>query len=69
MVKIDISTNTTSLIGDDLSNYEKYKYKDGVVGEDYNIYAIPYNTNRVTKFNTTTQEMSKVGSHYDGLYK
>ena len=68
-LKIDISTNTISLIGDDLSNYEKYKYIGGVVGEDCNIYAIPQNANRVTKFNTTAQEISNVGSHYDGNYK
>ena len=48
---------------------KKYKFIGGVVGEDYNIYTIPYNANRVTKFNTTTQEISNVGSHYDGNYK
>ena len=34
-----------------------------------NIYAIPFKTNRVTKLNTSTQEISKVVNHYNGWYE
>ena len=55
-LKIDIATETTSLVGDDLSKYGACKYSCGVVGEDCNVYAIPYDENKVAKLNTTTQE-------------
>ena len=68
-LKIDIATDTTSLVGDDLSKYGTFKFNSGVVGEDCNIYVIPNDANRVAKFNTTTQKMSEVGNRYDGDYK
>ena len=40
-LKIDIVTDSTSLVGDDLSKYGECKYNSGVVGEDCNVYAIP----------------------------
>ena len=45
------------------------KYNGGVAGEDCNIYAIPSGANKVTKFNTTTQDVSEVGNRYNGYYK
>merc|ERR1712238_114199 len=60
------ATETTSLVGDDLSKYGYDKYNGGVVGEDCNVYAIPEDANTVTTFNTTTQEISEVGNRYDG---
>ena len=68
MVEIDIAIETTSLVGDDLFKYGD-KYNGGVVGEDCNVYAIPGCANKVTKFNTTTQEVSEVGNRYDGYNK
>ena len=65
-MKIDVAIDTTSLVGDDLSKYWDNKYSGGVVGEDYNIYAIPEDANIVTKFNTTTQQIIEVENHYDG---
>ena len=67
-LKIDIVTETTSLIGDDLSKYGNYKYDGGVVGEDRIVYAIPSDANIITKLNTTTQQMSEVRNRHDGNY-
>merc|ERR1711957_64916 len=70
-LKIDIATETTSLVGDDLSE-SKYgigKYNGGVIGEDCNIYPIPENACKVNTFNTITQKLSEVGNSYDGYYK
>ena len=65
-LKIDIATETTSLVVDDNRGYT---FDDCVVGEDGDIYAIPENAEKVTKFNTTTQEMLEIGNCYDGNYK
>ena len=68
-LKIDIVTDTTSLIGDDLSKYGNYKYDGGVVGEDRIVYAIPSDATIITKFNTTTEQMSEVRNrHEDNNY-
>ena len=56
-LKIDITTDRTSLVGDDLSKYGCSKYDFGVVGEDCNVYAIPSSTNKVIIFNTITQKV------------
>ena len=45
------------------------KYSCCVVGEDCNVYTIPYDANKVIKFNTTTQEVSEVGNRYNGRRK
>ena len=65
MVEIDSATETTFLGGDDLSKYGYEKYNGGVVGEDCNIYTIPADANKVTKFNTTTQQILEIGNRYD----
>ena len=61
-LKIDIVTETTSLVGDDLSTYGRCKYSCGVFGEDCNLYVIPADTNKV-------QDVSEVGCRYDGYKK
>ena len=68
-LKIDIVTDTTSLVGDDLSYYVADKYHGGVVGEDCNVYTIPGCASKVIKFNTTTQKVSVVGNRYNGSDK
>ena len=65
-LKIDTSTETISLVGNDLSKYGSGKYNGGVIGEDCNIYAIPKDANQIIKFNTTTQEVSEVGNRHNG---
>ena len=65
-LKIDTVTETTYLVGDDLSTYGDCKYDGGVVGEDCNIYAIPCDANKVTTFNTIAQNVSEVGNRHDG---
>ena len=64
-MKIDIVTDTTSLVGDDLSKYGEWKYNGGVVGEDCNVYAIPFAAKKVTKLNTTTQTVLEVCYRYN----
>ena len=59
-------TDTTSLVGEDLSNYGDDKYNGAVVGEDCNIYTIPSGARKIIKFNTTTQKVSEVGIRYNG---
>ena len=67
--KIDTVTETSSLVAEDLSKNENCNYKSCVVGEDCNIYAIGYDVHyefsQVIKFDTVTQEMSKVGNRID----
>ena len=47
-LKIGSATETTSLVGDNLSKYGYCKYNGGVVGEDGNVYAILGDANKVS---------------------
>lgn len=60
-MKIDVTTEMISLVSDILSQYKDYKYDGGVFDQGCNIYAIASFANKVTKFKTTTQEISEIG--------
>ena len=53
-LKIDITIDTVSLIRADIPQIASNTYNRSVVDENCNIYAIPTNANKSTKFNTTT---------------
>ena len=56
-MKINTANNTTSLIGSGLAGFTS-----GVLGEDGNIYGMPYNAAQVLKINTSTDIVSKFGT-------
>jgi len=62
-LKIDIATETISLVGFLFGGFE---YNCGVVGEDCNVYSIPLYAEKVTKFNTTTKVLLQIGNSYNG---
>ena len=64
-LRFDSKTKRTSLIGSTYDGNEKWN--SGVMGDDDNMYCIPYHcAEQVLRLDTTTLQTSLVGDEYEG---
>jgi len=68
MLRLDISTHSTAVVGDDFGMGEMTWY-GGVVGADGIIYGLPYNADSIFSYNTTSEESKLIAEGHPLLPK
>jgi len=69
VVKINMMTLATTMVGEDFGNQPQHKWEKCIIGNDGYIYGIPYSAKRVVRFDPLNNTTTLIGKEYDGENK